>query len=209
MTVYLHKNDLPKNILESFLKKEIAIDTETLGLNNLRDRLCLIQLSEGNDDAHLVQFDKNNYSSPNLKKLLKNKDTVKIMHFARFDIGILEKTFKTKVKNVYCTKIASKIARTYSSAHGLKTLIKEFLNIDISKKEQSSYWGNEKITKEQLNYAAADVLYLHEIKNNLEKILKRENREKLAKNCMKFLNTRVRLDLEGWLDVDIFSHSSQ
>jgi ribonuclease D len=207
MTNYLYKNDLPDNL---DLGKEVAIDTETLGLNNNRDRLCLIQISSGNGDAHLVQFNKNSYDkSPNLIKLLKNDKVQKIMHFARFDMAILQKTFGIKIKNIYCTKIASRIARTYSNNHGLKVLVREFLGFEISKKEQSSYWGAKDITASQQKYAASDVLYLHQIRDELEKILEREGRKKLFHECVAFLNTRVDLDLMGWLNDDIFSHSSK
>lgn len=204
MTNYLYKNDLPDGL---DLGNEIAIDTEALGLNNYRDRLCLIQISAGNGDAHMVQFRKDNYEAPNLKKLLKNNKVIKIMHFARFDMAIIRQYLEVDVKNVYCTKIASKIARTYSNNHGLKTLIKEFLGFDISKKEQTSYWGAKEISKSQLKYAASDVLYLHQIKNGLEDILEREGRKKLFHECLEFLNTRVKLDLMGWLEQDIFAHS--
>lgn len=203
MSYNLYENDLPNNL---DLGKEVAIDTETLGLNNFRDRLCMVQLSSGDGKAHMVHFSNNDYTkSSNLVKLLKDENVLKIMHFARFDMAILQKTFGFPIKNVYCTKIASKIARTYTDAHGLKVLVKEFFNIDISKKEQSSYWGGN-ISEEQIKYAANDVLYLHEIKNHLNAILVRENREELFKSCLTFLNTRVDLDLSGWLDIDIFEH---
>jgi ribonuclease D len=204
MTNFLYKNDLPEGLN---LGKEVAIDTETLGLNLLRDRLCLAQFSSGDGNAHIVQFEKNNYNAPNIKRLLKDEKTQKIMHFARFDMAILKQTFDIKITNVYCTKIASKIARTYSSYHGLKVLVREFLDIEISKREQSSYWGGKNISKTQLKYAATDVLYLHEIKKQLNEILKREDREELFKQCIKFLNTRVDLDLMGWVEQDIFAHS--
>lgn len=204
MSYILYKNDIPNDL---DLGKEIAIDTETLGLDNFRDRLCLIQMTSGKDEiVHLVHFDGKDYSAPNLKKLLMKKDILKIFHFARFDMAILQKTFGFPIENVYCTKIASKIARTYTDAHGLKVLVKEFFNIEISKKEQSSYWGvipNE----EQLKYASNDVLYLHKIKEKLDFILVNENRKTLADDCFKFLNTRVNLDLAGWINIDIFSHS--
>lgn len=203
MSYTLYENDLPDKL---DLGKEIAIDTETLGLNNFRDRLCMVQFSSGDGNAYMVHFSSNDYTrSPNLVKLLKDESILKIMHFARFDMAILQKTFGFPIKNVYCTKIASKIARTYTDTHGLKVLIKEFFGMDISKREQSSYWGG-KLTDEQLKYAANDVLFLHEIKKHLDDILKRENRESLAKKCFEFLNTRVDLDLQGWLDIDIFEH---
>ena len=202
MSTILYKNDIPADL---DLGNEIAIDTETLGLNNYRDRLCMVQLCSGDNIAHLVHFDGKDYSAPNLRKLLSNKNILKIFHYARFDMAILQKTFGFPIENVYCTKIASKLARTYTDAHGLKVLVKEFFNMDISKKEQSSYWGG-KLTDEQLKYASNDVLYLHEIKNRLNDILKRENREDLFCKCLEFLNTRVELDLRGWLDIDIFEH---
>jgi len=204
MTNYIYKNDLPNGL---DLGKEIAIDTEALGLNNHRDRLCLIQISAGNGDAHMVQFKKGDYEAPNLRKLLENERVLKIMHFARFDMAILQQYLGIKIKNVYCTKIASKIARTYTNSHGLKALIKEFLGFDVSKKEQSSYWGAKEISKSQLKYAASDVLYLHQIKEGLEEILEREGRKKVFHECLKFLNTRVDLDLMGWIEQDIFAHA--
>ena len=199
----LYKDDLPEDI---DFGNEVAIDTETLGLNNFRDRLCMVQLYSGNGKVHLVHFDNNSkYNATNLIKLLTDDKILKIFHFARFDLAILQKTFGIVINNVYCTKIASKIARTYSDAHGLKVLVKEFLNIEISKKEQSSYWGGE-INENQLKYASNDVLYLHRIKDRLNMILENENRTELVKECFKFLQTRVKLDLEGWGDIDIFSH---
>lgn len=198
-----YEDDLPNDL---DLGTEIAIDTETLGLNNFRDRLCLIQFSSGDGVAHLVHFKSNSdYNSPNIRKILTNDNILKIFHFARFDLAILQKTFNIEINNVYCTKIASKIARTYTDTHGLKVLIKEFFNIDISKREQSSYWGGD-ITDEQLKYASNDVLFLHKIKDRLNIILENENRKKLAEDCFKFLPTRVKLDLSGWLEMDIFSH---
>ena len=202
MSYILYKNDLPDNLN---LGKEVAIDTEALGLNNFRDRLCMVQLCSGDNIAHLVHFDGSDYSAPNLRKLLADKSVLKIFHYARFDMAILQKTFGFPIENVYCTKIASKIARTYTDAHGLKAIIKEFFNIDISKKEQSSYWGVEP-TEEQCKYAGNDVLFLHKIKERMNFMLEHEGRKDLFENCIKFLNTRVNLDLEGWLENDIFSH---
>lgn len=203
MTYKYYENDLPDNL---DLGKEVAIDTEALGLNNFRDRLCLIQFCSGDGIAHLVHFkSNNNYNSSNIKKLLTNDSVLKIFHFARFDLSILQKTFNIEIKNIYCTKIASKIARTYTDAHGLKTLIKEFFNTDISKREQSSYWGGD-MSDEQLKYASNDVLFLHKIKERLDIMLKNENRKELADQCFSFLPTRVKLDLAGWIDMDIFSH---
>ncbi|MDR2760920.1 MAG: ribonuclease D [Rickettsiales bacterium] len=202
MSYIFYRGDLPAGI---DLGKEVAIDTETLGLNHGRDRLCLIQLCGRNTPAHVVQFERGKYNAPNLVKILRDKKILKIMHFARFDMAILQKTFGFKIKNVFCTKIASKIARTYADVHGLKVLVKEIFNVDISKREQSSYWGGE-ISEEQLKYAGNDVLYLHRIKDYLENILEREGRKKYFVECLKFLNTRVNLDLNGWIEDDIFSH---
>jgi ribonuclease D len=204
MTQYhLHRGDLPNDLK---LGHEIAIDSETLGLNNNRDRLCLIQLSDGNGEAHIVQFDKDKYDAPNLKKLLTDERILKILHFARFDMAVIKKYLGVDIKNVYCTKIASKIARTYSDAHGLKVLTQEFLGFELSKKQQSSYWGADEISKDQLKYAAGDVLYLHQIKAKLDEILEREGRTELVSECCKFLTTRVALDLGGWENYDIFAH---
>ena len=198
------EGDLPD---KTNLGHEVAIDTEALGLNNNRDRLCLIQLTDGNGIIYVIRFQPNQYkNSPNIKKILKDPKILKIMHFARFDMAILQKYLNVKVKNVYCTKIASKIARTYTDAHGLKAIVKELFDINLDKKEQSSYWGAETLSKEQIEYSIHDVLYLHKIKEKLDIQLERENRKQLAYDCFKFLNTRVDLDLLGWLNCDIFSH---
>lgn len=203
MVYKYYENDLPDDL---DLGKEVAIDTEALGLNNMRDRLCMIQFSSGDGVAHLVHFKSNStYNSPNIIKLLTDNNVLKIFHFARFDLSILQITFNIEIRNIYCTKIASKIARTYTDAHGLKAIIKEFFNIDISKREQSSYWGGE-MTDEQLKYASNDVLFLHKIKEKLNIMLENENRKDLAEDCFKFLPTRVKLDMKGWLETDIFSH---
>jgi ribonuclease D len=202
----LYESDLPDDLK---FGNEVAIDTEAMGLNNNRDRLCLVQLSSGDGIGHVVRFQPKNYNkAKNLKKLLADQKVMKIMHFARFDMAILQKYLNIRVKNVYCTKIASKIARTYSDAHGLKALAKEILGISLNKTEQSSYWGTETFSHEQLEYAIGDVLYLHKIKNKLEEQLKREGRDRLARECFKFLNTRVDLDLNGWNEKDIFSHEA-
>lgn len=185
---------------------EIAIDTETLGLNHTRDRLCLVQISAGDGNAHLVQFAAGVYEAPNLKKALADKKILKIFHYARFDIGVMKKYLKVDVAPVYCTKIASRLTRTYTDKHGLKDLCSELTGKEISKQQQSSDWGAENLTQEQLNYAASDVLYLHEIKEKLNKMLKREKRQEIAQTCFDFLPTRVALDLAGWQDVDIFQH---
>ena len=203
MTNYLYKNDLPDGLN---LGLEIAIDTETMGLNVNRDRLCVIQISDGNGDAHLVQFEKNTYAAPNLKKLLSDEKVLKIFHFARFDWAVISRYLGVDLKNVYCTKIASKLVRTYTDAHGLKSLCDELLSVEISKKQQSSYWGNSEITKQQIDYAASDVLHLHKIKIKLDDMLKKEGRFEDFQRCIEFLPTRARLDLQGFSSVDIFSH---
>jgi len=202
MTNFLYKNDLPDNLN---LGNSIAIDTETMGLNNHRDRLCVVQISAGNGDAHIIQIDKDQTSAPNLVKLLQDKNITKLFHFARFDVAILSHSFKTRINNIYCTKIASKLSRTYTDSHGLKVLLEEFLKVDLSKKQQSSDWGNKELTKEQLKYAAGDVLYLHELKAKLDEILEREGRAQLAQKCFDFVETRCQLDLAGF-DFDIFKH---
>ena len=203
MTNYLYKNDLPDGLN---LGLEIAIDTEPMGLNVNRDRLCVIQISDGNGDAHLVQFEQNKYAAPNLKKLLSDEKVLKIFHFARFDWAVISRYLGVDLKNVYCTKIASKLVRTYTDAHGLKSLCDELLSVEISKKQQSSYWGNSEITKQQIDYAASDVLHLHKIKIKLDDMLKKEGRFEDFQRCIEFLPTRARLDLQGFSSVDIFSH---
>lgn len=199
---FLYQNDLPANI---DLGNEIAIDTETTGLNLHRDKLCLVQLCDGNGDAHLVQFKNNDYHAPNLRKILFDEKILKIFHFARFDLAILNIFFEVEIKNIYCTKIASKICRTYTDAHGLKALLSELLCVEISKKQQSSYWRGE-LSKEQISYAAQDVLYLHKIKEKLNFMLKNENRLLLAEECFNFLPTRVKLDIIGFGNEQIFRH---
>ena len=203
MTNYLYKNDLPSDLN---LGLEIAIDTETMGLNINRDRLCIMQISAGNGDAHLVQFEQNNYEAPNLKKLLSDEKVLKIFHFARFDVAVISRYLGVDLKNIYCTKIASKLIRTYTDAHGLKSLCDELLNIEISKKQQSSDWGNVEISKQQIDYAASDVLHLHKIKIRLDEMLKREGRYEDFQRCLDFLPTRAKLDLIGFPAADIFSH---
>ena len=198
----LYKGDLPENLKFSEI---IAIDTETMGLDFKRDRLCLVQICNGDNHAHLAQIIEGK-QYPNLIKLLKNDKIKKIFHFARFDIAAIQKNLNIYCENIYCTKIASKLTRTYTDKHGLKELCKELLNIDISKQQQSSDWGNTNLSDSQLKYAASDVLYLHDIKLKLDKLLKRENRELLAENIFKFLGTRSYLDLNGWDNPDIFDH---
>ena len=203
MQTILHKNDLTADIKFTNI---IAADCEMMGLQPSRDPLCLIQLYDGEGDCHLVQFIDKNYEAPNLKKLL-NSDKTFIFHFARHDLAAIKYDLGVMIKNVYCTKISSKIARTYSQGHGYRDLCKELLNIDISKKQQSSDWSNPNLSKEQINYAAGDVLHLHLIKEKLDEILKRQGRTNLVNDCINFLPTRVELDLQGWNN-DIFSHSS-
>ena len=199
--IQLHKNDLPDDL---DLGNLIAVDGEFMGLNVRRDPLCLIQISSGNSDAHIIQFDRKNYNAPNLSKLLADESTTKIFHYGRADMAHIKHYLKTDTNNILDTKIASKLARSYSDSHSLKTLIKEFINIDISKQFQSSDFGGE-LSPAQLKYCANDVLYLHKIHEELSKILERENRINLYKDCLKFLKTRVNLDLALFKD-DIWSH---
>ena len=203
MQTILHKNDLSDGIDFANI---IAADCEMMGLRPSRDPLCLIQLFDGEGDCHIVQFLEKNFDAPNLKKLLASDKTF-IFHYARHDLAAIKHDLNIMIKNVYCTKISSKIARTYSQGHGYKDLCKELLNIDISKKQQSSDWSNPSLSKEQINYAATDVMHLHNIKEKLDEILDRQNRKQLVQACIEFLPTRVELDLRGW-DNDIFSHSS-
>ena len=202
MKIKYYENDLPENL---DLGDIVAIDTETMGLNPSRDRLCLVQLSSGNGTCYLVKILDLRKKPKNLINLVKNNKITKIFHYARFDVAVLKHTFKMEIKNIYCTKIASKLARTYTDKHGYKDLCKELLNKTISKVEQSSDWGG-KLSKDQKIYAATDVLYLHELKNKLDIMLARENRTKIAKACFEFLGHRTDLDLYGWHDVDIFRH---
>ena len=199
--IKLHKNDLPDDLE---LGNLLAVDGEFMGLNVRRDPLCLIQISSGNSDAHIVQFDRENYNAPNLIKILKDEKITKIFHYGRADIAHIKYYLKTETNNILDTKIASKLARSYSDSHSLKTLIKEFTNVDVSKQFQSSDFGGE-LSPAQLKYCANDVIYLHKIHNELHKILERENRIKLYEDCLKFLKTRVDLDLALFKD-DIWSH---
>lgn len=204
MNIRLHKRDLPDDYQTS---SSIAIDTETLGLNPHRDRLCLVQLSVGNGSADLVQIAQGQRQAPNLTRLLARNDITKIFHFARFDLAVLQKTFGSRVNGVYCTKIASKLTRTYTDRHGLKDLVRELLGIDISKQQQSSDWGADDLSEAQLAYAASDVLYLHSLREKLDMMLAREGRSDLAAECFAFLPARADLDLMGWPETDIFAHS--
>jgi len=204
----LFQNDLPKQSLKSF-KGDITIDTETLGLNIKRDRLCLIQLrNESNKKVYLIKFDKNisPANSKNIKSLLEDKSLTKIFHYARFDMAVLKENLNINVRNIFCTKIASKLTRTYSSKHGLKDLVKEILNIELDKTEQTSDWSQKKLTKQQIQYAMNDVIYLSDLKENLETKLLEAKRLKTFKSIMNFLDTRVELDLMGWENTDIFAH---
>jgi ribonuclease D len=203
MTHRLYRGDLPENI---DLGPVVAIDTEAMGLNPHRDRLCLIQLSGGDGDAHLVQFAPGGYAAPRLKRLLADRDILKLFHFARFDLAMLYHNLGVMAVPVYCTKIASRLARTFTYRHGLRDLCKDLINIDLSKQQQSSDWGAETLTEEQLRYAASDVLHLHALRDRLDAMLAREGREGLARACFEFLPQRVLLDLGGWSEQDIFAH---
>ena len=205
MKITLYQNDLPNNHkLES--AKSVAIDAESLGLNYKgRDKLCLLQICSGDDEVYIIQFDRDKYHAPNLVKLLSNKNTLKIAHYARFEIGIIKHYLKIDLQNIYCTKIASKLCRTYTDKHGLYDITKELLGITLNKAQQSSDWGLQKLSEEQKQYAASDVIHLHQIKEKLDLMLVREGRLEMAKKCFAFLETRVELDLSGW-EEDIFSH---
>jgi ribonuclease D len=202
MKIKYYENDLPNNL---HLGSIVAIDTETMGLNPARDRLCLVQLSSGNGICHLIKIIDLRKKPKNLLNLLNNSKVQKIFHFARFDVAVLKHTYKINIKNIFCTKIASKLARTYTDKHGYKDLCRELLNETISKVEQSSDWGGE-LSKEQKQYAATDVVYLHKIKSKLDSMLERENRAGIANVCFEFISHQTDLDLLGWGDVDIFKH---
>ncbi|MEW6147039.1 MAG: ribonuclease D [Bradyrhizobium sp.] len=204
MTVRLHRGDLPDL---SRYTGAVAIDTETMGLNPHRDRLCVVQLSPGDGSADVVQIPKGHTDAPNLKALLADPAVTKIFHFARFDVAVLYQTFGVMTGPIYCTKIASRLTRTYTDRHGLKDLVREVLNIDLSKQQQSSDWGSDSLTEPQLAYAASDVLHLHGLRERLDTMLVREGRSKLAQACFDFLPTRALLDLQGWSEEDIFAHS--
>ncbi|RMF02602.1 MAG: ribonuclease D [Alphaproteobacteria bacterium] len=203
MSIELHKGDLPSGL---DFGSAVAVDTETLGLNPLRDRLCLVQLSAGDGTAHLVQFAQGAYDAPNLKALLADSSILKIFHFARFDIAVLLHHLGIMPEPLYCTKIASKLTRTYTDRHGLKDLCKELIGADLSKQQQSSDWGAAELSQEQLAYAASDVLHLHALKERLDERLEREGRRGLAEACFGFLPARAQLDLSGWAEEDIFAH---
>ena len=203
MKIKLHKNDLPDGLK---LGPIVAVDSETLGLNPARDRLCLVQLSDGDGTCHAVQFDAGAYAAPNLKRLFADKSTLKLFHYARFDVAMFQRWLGVATTPIYCTKIASKLVRTYTDKHGLKDLVRELLCVEISKEQQSSDWGAAELSERQLAYAANDVAFLHRLKDALDAMLAREGRTALAQACFDFLPTRVALDLAGWPDVDIFAH---
>ena len=204
MTNTLYQGDLPEGL---DLGPEVAIDCETMGLNPHRDRLCVVQLSGGDGNAHLVQIAPGQTEAPNLARLLEDPQTLKLFHFGRFDIAAMYHAFGALAAPVYCTKIASRLVRTYTDRHGLKALTQELLGIDISKQQQSSDWGAVALTDAQLDYAASDVLYLHRLRDALNEMLAREGRSAVAQACFDFLPTRARLDLAGWPETDIFAHS--
>ena len=204
MTNHVYKGDLPDNL---DLGAVVAIDCETMGLNPKRDRLCVVQLSSGDGNAHLVQVSKGQTSAPNLCRMLEDPNVLKLFHFGRFDIAAMFEAFGALASPVYCTKIASRLVRTYTDRHGLKNLLQELLTVDISKQQQSSDWGAKKLSKAQIEYAASDVLYLHQLRGSLNQMLIREGRMTIAQRCFDFLPTRAQLDLAGWPDTDIFAHS--
>ncbi|MDX6751105.1 ribonuclease D [Geminicoccaceae bacterium 1502E] len=203
MDIKLHEGDLPADLR---LGEVIAIDSETMGLNPSRDRLCLVQLTDGNGTIHLVRLARGAYDAPVLKALLADPSRLKLFHFARFDIAVLEQYLGVLCRPVYCTKIASKLVRTYTDRHGLKDLVRELLGVDISKTEQSSDWGADSLSEAQQRYAAGDVVHLHALRERLDIMLAREERTDIARACFEFLPTRARLDLAGWPEIDIFAH---
>ena len=203
MAIHLHKNDLPEGVSFS---GAIAVDTETLGLKPSRDRLCLVQLSAGDGEVHIVQLDGENYDAPNLKVVLGDRSLVKIFHYARFDLAVIAQYLNVHAAPLWCTKIASKLTRTYTDHHGLKDLCRELLGVDLSKAQQSSDWGAPDLSDAQLNYAASDVLHLHALKDKLETMLDREGRRPMAEACFEFVLVRAAMDLAGWDDLDIFAH---
>lgn len=204
MTITLHRGDLPADV---DLGQLVAVDTETLGLSLVRDKLCLVQLSAGDGTTHLVQLDRSTYDCPNLKRLLGDQGVTKIFHYARFDVAMIARHLGVIAQPVYCTKIASRLTRTYTDRHGLRDLLRDVLEIEISKQQQSSDWGAETLTDAQLQYAATDVLHLHALKARLDALLVREGRTDLAEACFRFLPARALLDLSGWEDQDLFAHS--
>ena len=203
MSIKLYRGDLPADFVPG---PAIAIDTETLGLNPRRDRLCVVQISTGDGNALLIQMDPKSKEAPRLKAVLEDPAVLKIFHFARFDVAVLKHHLGAQTTPLYCTKIASKIARTYTDRHGLKDILKELLGIEANKQQQSSDWGSHVLSEAQKQYAAQDVLYLHELKSRLDNMLEREGRHELAKACFEFLPARVALDLGGWSEEDVFAH---
>ena len=203
MAVKLYKGDLPAGL---DLGPSVAVDTETLGLVPRRDKLCLVQLSSGDGNAHLVQLDRASYDAPNLKALFADTNVTKIFHYARFDVAVIRHYLGVETTPLYCTKIASKLTRTYTDRHGLKDLVKELLGIELNKQQQSSDWGAHVLSDAQKQYAAQDVLYLHELKSRLDQMLAREGREAVARACFDFVPTRAALDLAGWTEEDVFAH---
>jgi len=201
--IELHQGDLPGGVDFGAC---VAVDTETMGLNPGRDKLCLVQLSDGSGVCHIVQISDGNYGAPNLKALFANERVIKLFHYARFDVAVIHRYLEVVCAPVYCTKIASRLVRTYTSAHGLKDLCKDLLGVEMSKEQQSSDWGAKTLSQEQLKYAASDVLYLHRLREKLDDMLARENRADLARACFRFVAYRAELDLLGWGDQDIFSH---
>jgi ribonuclease D len=205
VTIHLHDGDLPADAFAG--ASSVAIDSETMGLRLGRDPLCVVQLSDGGGDAHVVKLDRATYHAPNLKRLLEAEDVLKLFHFGRFDIAMFWLHLGVVTRPVYCTKIASKLARTYTDRHGLKDVTKELLNVDLSKAQQSSDWGAAELSEEQVAYAASDVLHLHALKARLDEMLVRERRDGLARACFEFLPSRALLDVAGWEDMDIFAHA--
>ncbi|MCZ6721086.1 MAG: ribonuclease D [Proteobacteria bacterium] len=203
MTNHLHKGDLPSGVTFGAC---VAIDTETMGLNPLRDRLCLIQLSDGEGDAHVVQFANGAYEAPNLKAILADPHVTTLFHYARFDLAVIRHYLGVDCSPVYCTKVASKLTRTYTDRHSLKDLCREILGVELSKQQQSSDWGAAELSKQQIEYAASDVLHLHGLRAHLDELLSRHGRTELARACFDFLPTRAALDLAGWAEIDIFEH---
>jgi ribonuclease D len=204
MTIHLHEGDLPAGL---DLGPEVAIDSETMGLRFRRDPLCVVQLSAGDGDAHVVRMNRPDYDCPNLKRLLTDPAVLKLFHFGRFDIAMFQLHLGVETRPVYCTKIASRLARTYTDRHGLKDVVRELAGVDLSKAQQSSDWGAAELTPAQLEYAASDVLYLHAVKARLDEMLAREGRSELARRCFDFLPSRSALDLAGWDEMDIFAHA--
>ena len=204
MTIHVHQGDLPHGL---DLGPVVAVDSETMGLRHHRDPLCVVQLSAGDGDAHVVRLNRPAYDCPNLKRLLADPAVLKLFHFGRFDIAMFQQYLGVDTRPVYCTKIASKLARTYTDRHGLKDVVRELAGVDLSKAQQSSDWGADVLTPEQVAYAASDVLHLHVVRERLDAMLAREGRTELAQACFEFLPLRARLDLDGWEDADIFAHS--